>query len=87
MDSIYTAMSFIEPITSKTKILNITGLSNILKSNKQFNSLFKQMMLKYGCYNNVSIEFQTLIIISSIYITINKNSNRQNIENYLNEKI
>ena len=88
VDSIYTAMSFIEPITSKTKNFNLTGLTNLLKSNKQFNSLFKQMMLKYGCYNNVSVEYQTLlIIISSVYITVQKNHNRQNIENYLNEKI
>ena len=87
MDSIYVAMSSIEGITSKTKY-NISGLSNILKSNKQFNSLCKQMMLKYNCYSNVSIEYQTLlIIISSVYITVQKNSNRQNIENYLNEKI
>ena len=88
VDSIYTAMSFIEPLTSKTKNFNLNGLTNLLKSNKQFNSLFKQMMLKYGCYNNVSVEYQTLlIIISSVYITLQKNSNRQNIENYLNEKI
>ena len=88
VDSIYTAMSFIEPITSKTKNFNLTGLTNLLKSNKQFNNLFKQMMLKYGCYNNVSVEYQTLlIIISSVYITVQKNHNRQNIENYLNEKI
>ena len=88
VDSIYTAMSFIEPLTSKTKNFNLTGLTNLLKSNKQFNNLFKQMMLKYGCYNNVSAEYQTLlIIISSVYITVQKNSNRQNIENYLNEKI
>ena len=87
MDSIYTAMNLIEPMTIKTKF-NITGLTNLLKSNKQFNSLTKQMLLKYGCYSNVGPEYQCLlIIVSSVYITVNKNNNRSSIESYLNEKI
>ena len=87
-DSIYTAMSYIEPITSKTKY-NISGLTLILKSNKEFNKLCKQLMLKYGCFSSsISIEYQTLlIIISSVYITITTNSNRKSIEKYLDEKI
>ena len=40
MDNIYTGMNFIEPITSKTKSCNITGLSILLKCNKQLNSLY-----------------------------------------------
>ena len=88
MDSIYTAMSYIEPITSKTKF-NVSGLTLILKSNKDFNCLCKQMMFKYGCFSSgISIEYQTLlIIISSVYITITTNSNRKSIEKYLDEKI
>ena len=87
-DSIYTAMSYIEPITSKTRY-NISGLTLILKSNKEFNKLCKQLMLKYGCFSSsISIEYQTLlIIISSVYITITTNSNRKSIEKYLDEKI
>ena len=87
MDSLYTGLSLIEPITQKTKF-DIRGLSDILKSNKQFNSLTKQMLLKYGCYSNVGPEYQVLlIIISSVYVIVNKNNNRENINNYLNEKI
>ena len=88
MDSIYTVMNLIEPLTIKSKYCNITGLTNLLKSNKQFNSLTKQMLLKYNCYSNVSPEYQILlIIVSSVYITVNKNNNRSSIESYLNEKI
>ena len=66
----------------------IRGLSDILKTNKQFNSLTKQMLLKYGCYSNVGPEYQViLIIISSVYVIVNKNNNRDSINNYLNEKI
>ena len=87
MDSIYTAMNLIEPMTVKTKF-NIRGLTDLLKSNKQFNSLTKQIFLKYGCYSNVGPEYQCLlIIVSSVYITVNKNNNRSSIESYLNEKI
>ena len=88
MDSIYTVMNLIEPLTIKSKYCNITGLTNLLKSNKQFNSLTKQIFLKYGCYSNVGPEYQCLlIIVSSVYITVNKNNNRSSIESYLNEKI
>ena len=88
LDSVYSSLNLIEPLTIKTKNCNITGLSNLLKSNKQFNSLTKQMLLKYGCYSNVAPEYQILlIIVSSVYITVNKNNNRSSIENYLNEKI
>ena len=87
MDSLYTGLSLIEPITQKTKF-DIRGLSDILKTNKQFNSLTKQMLLKYGCYSNVGPEYQViLIIISSVYVIVNKNNNRDSINNYLNEKI
>ena len=87
MDSVYSSLNLIEPLTVKTKF-NIRGLSDLLKSNKQFNSLTKQIFLKYGCYSNVGPEYQCLlIIVSSVYITVNKNNNRNSIESYLNEKI
>ena len=87
MDSVYSSLNLIEPLTVKTKF-NIRGLSDLLKSNKQFNSLTKQMLLKYGCYSNVAPEYQILLmIVSSVYITVNKNNNRSSIESYLNEKI
>ena len=87
MDSIYTVMNLIEPMTAKTKF-NMRGLTGLLKSNKQFNSLTKQIFLKYGCYSNVGPEYQCLlIIVSSVYVTVNKNNNRSSIESYLNEKI
>ena len=71
MDSIYTVINLIEPMTAKTKF-NIRGLTDLLKSNKQFNSLTKQMFLMYGFYSNVGPQYQALlIIVSSVYITIN----------------
>ena len=88
IDGIYSVLNIIEPMTSKTKFFNIKGLSLVLKNNEQFNKLMKQMFLKYNCYSSVSPEYQCiLILISSIYLVINKNNNRVNIENYLNEKI
>ena len=48
----------------------------------------KQMLLKYGCYSNVGPEYQIiLIIVSSVYIVINKNNNKSKINSYLDEKI
>ena len=75
MDSLYTSLALVEPMTEKLSKFNIRGLSDILKSNKQFNSLCKQMLLKYGCYSNVSAEYQViLIIISSVYVVVHDSS-------------
>ena len=87
-DSIYTVLQQIEPITKSYTKYDITGLTILLKSNKDFNKLMKQIMLKYNCYNQSSPEFQLLlIIISSVYLVNNKNKNKEKINNYLNEKI
>ena len=74
--------------TSKTKSMNITGLSDLLKANKEFHSLCKQLYLKYGVFNKIPPEYQLTILIStSAYIIRNKNLNKDSLEAYLNEPI
>ena len=76
-----------EGYTSNTKY-DISGLSDLLKMNKQFNSLAKQLMLKYGCFMNTPPEYQLMMLVmSSSYIMINKNNNKSQLNDLFNEKI
>ena len=45
------SLKLCENYTINTKY-DISGLSDLLKMNKQLNSVCKQMMLKYNCFTN-----------------------------------
>ena len=87
-DSILQCLKLLELPTSKTKYFNISGLSDLLKSNKEFHSLTKQLYIKYGVFNKIPVEYQLTILISTTsYICININKNKDSLEAYLNEPI
>ena len=87
-DSILQCLKLIELPTSKTKNFNITGLSELLSSNKQFHTLCKKLYLKYNCFDALPPEYQLLMLVATTsYICINKNKNKDQLENYLNENI
>jgi len=87
-DSILQCIKVIELPTSKTKNFNITGLSDLLKTNKQFHTLCKKLYLKYGAFDKIPDEYQLLILVSTTaYVCVNKNKGQNEIENYLNETI
>ena len=87
IDSIFQSLKMIEGYSKKTKY-DITGLSDLLKMNKQFNSLCKQLMLKYGTFMNTPIEIQTgIIVVTSAYIMVQKNNKKNELNNYFNEEI
>ena len=87
-DSILQCIKLLEIPTQKLKNMNITGLSDLLKANKEFHSLCKQLYLKYGVFNKIPPEYQLTILIStSAYIIRNKNLNKDSLEAYLNEPV
>ena len=64
------------------------GLSDMLKANKEFHNLCKQMYLKYNVFSKIPPEYQLCILMStSAYICINKNKNKDSLEAYLNEPV
>ena len=86
-DSIYHCIRMIEPFTSKTRY-NITGLSNMLKMNPQFDIMCKKLMLKYNCFSNTPIEYQMVMLVStSVYLTIQMNQSKPALNEFLNQKI
>jgi len=87
-DSILQCIKLIEIPTSRTKNYNISGLSDILKANKQFHQLCKKLYLKYGCFEAVPAEYQLVILVATTaWICKNKNANKDSLEAYLNEPI
>lgn len=87
-DSILSSIKMIENVSSNTKNYNISGLTDILKANENFNKLSRQLYLKYGCFNNISPEIQMLfLVITSMWICRQKNMKRQEINEFLNQEI
>ena len=67
---------------------DITGCSEMLKANPQFNSLMKQMYVKYNVFHKIPCEFQLLLLVTTTaYICSAKNKNKANLEAYLQEPI
>ena len=87
-DSIYSCIKIVEGISAKSKQYDVSGLSLLLQNNKQFNSLLKQLFLKYQVFSNVPPEYQiVLIVATSAYICRNKNLNKDTLNAYFNEPI
>ena len=87
-DSIIQSIKVAEGVSSLTKNYNITGLADMLRSNKQFNSLLKQLFIRYGSYQAIPPEYQLMLLVAtSSWICCQKNRNKNQINSYLNEQI
>ena len=87
-ESMLGCIKMVEGTTANAENYNITGLADMLKMNKQFHTLCKQLYIKYGCFNSVPPEYQLcMVIVTSSYICMCKNKSRQQVENYLNQPI
>lgn len=73
---------------SKLTDYDISGLSVLLKQNKEFIKLCKILSIKYSVFSNVPPEIQMILFVScSAFLCIDKNSKSKNIESYLNESV
>jgi len=87
-DSILSSIKVIENVSATTQNYNISGLSDLLKNNKQFHTLCKQLYIKYNCFSQVPPEYQMMFLIStSMYICRNKNIKKNELNSFLNETI
>ena len=76
-ESILASLKLIEGTTSNFKNYNLSGLSDMLKNNKQFHTLCKTLYLKYNTFNAIPAEYQMLLLVSTTaYICKNKNSKK-----------
>jgi len=86
-DSILQAIKLVENGSKYTRH-DITGCAEMLKVNPQFNSLMKQLFVKYNVFHKIPPEFQlVLLITTTAYICSSKNKNKANLEQYLQQPV
>ena len=86
-DSILQCIKMSEMISKKTRF-DISGCAELLKANPNFHKLLKQLYLKYGCFAKLPCEMQLLLMVSTTaYMCANKNKNKSQMEQFLNEPV
>ena len=84
-DSILSTIELAENFT-RLSDYDITGLSVLLKQNKDFIKLCKILSIKYSVFNNIPPELQLVLIVTcTTLLCIDKNSKNKQIESYLNQ--
>ena len=87
-DTILGAIKGIEGFSTRNPKFNISGLADLLKSQKKFRDLVLQLSLKYGNFMSIPAEGQLLLMVTtSAFICIQKNKNSSKIEEMLNQPI
>ena len=80
LDGLYQAIAVVEGVTTLTQDWDISGLSQMLKSNLQFQQLAKLLFVKYNTFSKVAPEYQaTFIVLTTAYICKMGNSQRKRI--------
>ena len=86
-DSLLQTLKMAEFASVRTKY-NIKGLSDMLKENPQFNSLCKQLYIKYKVFSKVPIEAQMLMLVTtSAYVCLEKNRQLESREKLLGQTV
>ena len=86
-DSILQCLKLTEGISSYTKY-DISGCAEVLKTNKQFNMLVKQLYIKYSVFTAIPPEYSILMLVATTsYFCIGKNKRKGELELYLNKPI
>ena len=88
MDSVVQCIKLIEGVCANTKNYDIRGCADLLKNNKQFHSLCKQLFIKYNVFSAVPCEYQLILLVSTTaYMCTQKNKNKDQLNGYLDAKI
>ena len=86
-DSILQCIKLSEGVSSYTKY-DITGCADLLKANKQFHTLTKQMYIKYKVFEKVPPEYSLAVLVATTaYVCKNKNTKKKEIESFLSQPI
>jgi len=86
-DSIIQCIKLTEGVSSYTKY-DISGCADMLKGNKQFHTLCKQLYIKYKVFSNIPPEYSIVILVSTTaYMCRVKNARKKELDVYLNTKI
>ena len=84
-DSILQSLLLVEGISSYTDY-NISGMSQMLQTNKQFTQLSKQLYLKYNVFSKVPPEMQMIFLIATTaFVCKLKNDKKAEMNLFLNQ--
>jgi hypothetical protein len=88
MDSVVQCIKLIEGVCANTKNYDIRGCADLLKNNKQFHSLCKQLFIKYNVFSAVPCEYQLILLVSTTaYMCTQKNKNKSQLNSYLDATV
>ena len=88
VDSVLSCIKMVEPLTSGTRNYDVRGLADMLKANKEFHRLAKQLFIKYNVFSSVPVEYQMVMLVSTTaFICTQKNKGKASINSYLDETI
>jgi hypothetical protein len=79
LDSVVSCIRGVEAASSFTSF-DITGLADMLKENKQFEKLSKQLFVRYNVFGTVSPEYQMIILVStSAWVCRTRNQSKRKV--------
>ena len=85
--AILSVIQMTEGLTANTKY-DLTGLSMLLKQNKEFHSLCKILYIKYSVFSKVPPEIQLCLIVTiTASLCIQKNRKKGDLNVYLNSPV
>ena len=86
-DSILQCLKMIEGASSYTRY-DVSGMSDLLRQNKQFHQLSKMLYIKYKVFSNIPPEYQMIMLMATTaYVCVEKNKRKASLEEYLNTTI
>ena len=86
-DSILQCLKMIEGASSYTRY-DVSGMSDLLRQNKQFHQLSKMLYIKYKVFSNIPPEYQMVMLMATTaYVCVEKNKRKASLEEYLNTAI
>lgn len=86
-DSILQCLIMIEGVSARTKY-NVSGMSEMLRENPQFNQLCKQLYIKHKVFSNIPPEYQMIMLVATTaMIAKSKNDKKKELESILNKPI
>ena len=87
-DSILNCIRIVEGVSANTSKYNISGCADLLKQNKEFHNLCKQLYIKYKVFSSVPVEYQLVMIVATTaFIARSKNIHMEKMTAYLNEQV
>ena len=86
-DSILQCLKMIEGASSYTRY-DVSGMSDLLRQNKQFHQLSKMLYIKYKVFSSIPPEYQMVMLMATTaYVCVEKNKRKASLEAYLNTTI